>query len=31
MMATMHKNFDLVIGDARDEELMKPLIEKQTS
>ena len=28
MMATMHKNFDLVIGDARDEELMKPLIEK---
>ena len=28
MMATIHKNFDLVIGDARDEELMKPLIEK---
>ncbi len=28
MMATIHKNFELIIGDARDEELMKPLIEK---
>lgn len=28
MMATIHKNFDLIIGDARDKELMKPLIEK---
>ena len=27
MMATSNKNFDLVIGDARDEELMRPLIE----
>ena len=28
MMATKNKNFELIIGDARDEELMKPLIEK---
>ena len=26
--ATIQKNFDLLIGDARDEELMKPLIEE---
>lgn len=28
MMATINKNFKLIIGDARDKELMKPLIEK---
>ncbi len=28
MMATKNKNFELIIGDARDTELMKPLIEK---
>ena len=28
MMATTNKNFNLIIGDARDKELMKPLIEK---
>ena len=27
MMATRNKNFNLIIGDARDKELMKPLIE----
>ena len=28
MMATKNKNFKLIIGDARDVDLMKPLIEK---
>lgn len=28
MMASINKNFKLIIGDARDEELMKPLIQK---
>ncbi|MBI96759.1 NAD(P)-dependent oxidoreductase [uncultured Prochlorococcus sp.] len=28
MMATINKNFKLIVGDARDKELMKPLIEK---
>jgi nucleoside-diphosphate-sugar epimerase len=28
MMASINKNFNLIIGDARDEELMKPLIQK---
>ena len=28
MMATTNKNFKLIVGDARDKELMKPLIEK---
>ena len=28
MMATNNKNFKLIVGDARDKELMKPLIEK---
>ena len=28
MMATKNKNFELIIGDARDVDLMKPLIEK---
>ena len=28
MMATTNKNFNLIVGDARDKELMKPLIEK---
>ena len=28
MMATKHKKFSLIVGDARDKELMKPLIEK---
>ena len=27
MMATKHKKFSLIVGDARDKELMKPLIE----
>ena len=27
MMATKNKNFRLIIGDARDKELMRPLIE----
>ena len=28
MMASINKNFNLIIGDARDEDLMKPLIQK---
>ena len=28
MMASANKNFNLIIGDARDEELMKPHIQK---
>ncbi len=28
LMPTLNKNFKLIIGDARDKELMKPLIEK---
>ena len=28
MMAAINRNFNLIIGDARDEDLMKPLIEK---
>ena len=28
MMATLNKNFKLIVGDARDKELMRPLIQK---
>ena len=31
LIPSINKNFNLIIGDARDEELMKPLIERQIS